>query len=133
MVTCVCVLTFKLYQAAKIRRSCANQLPQSSEKSRNKPDDQGLSSKDLQVVKSVVLVCTIFILSQLTFLVTSTIRLIEPEFDTGTNLHYLFAIFSQVSRTCSYLNSSINILVYYNYNTKFRSAFSSLLCVKCKT
>ncbi|GFR95739.1 chemosensory receptor A [Elysia marginata] len=133
MVTCVCVLTFKLYQAAKIRRSCTSQLPQSSEKLSNKPDDQRLSSKDLQVVKSVVLVCTIFILSQLTFLVTSTIRLIDPEFDAGANLDFLFGIFSQVSRTCSYLNSSINIFVYYNYNTQFRSVFRSLLCVKCKT
>ncbi|GFS16367.1 chemosensory receptor A [Elysia marginata] len=133
MVTCVSILTFKLYQAGKIRRSYTNQSqPQSSEKSTTKPDDQGLSSKDLQVVRSVVLVCTIFILSQLTFLVQSTARLIQPEFDSDKGLQFLFGTISQVSLTCCYLNASINIFVYYNYNSKYRSVFRSLLCAKDK-
>ncbi|GFR95820.1 chemosensory receptor A [Elysia marginata] len=127
MVTCVIVLTFKLNQAATIRRSCTTQLPPSSENSSAKPDNQGLSSKDLQVVKSVVLVCTIFILSQLTFLVTSTIRLLAPEFDADKGLNFLFGLFTQISLTCSYLNASLNIFVYYSYNSKFRSIFRSLV------
>ncbi|GFR72695.1 chemosensory receptor A [Elysia marginata] len=132
MVTCVCLLTFKLYQAAQIRRSCTSQLPESSVDSSAKPDDQGLSSKDLQVVKSVVLVCTIFILSQLMFLVTSTVRLMSPEFDSFADLFFLFGIFSQVNLACSYLNASINIFVYYNCNTMFRSVFRSVFSINKK-
>ena len=130
MVTCVAVLTFKLYQASKIRRSCTTVLPKTSDQAPDKAVAHGLSSKDIQVVKSVVLVCTIFILSQLTFLITSTIRLFVPNFDIGKRLINLFGIISQVSLSCSFLNASLNIFVYYNYNSKYRYVFRSLLFSK---
>ena len=127
MVTCVFILTFKLYQASKIRRSCTTGLSETSNQAPDKPVAQGLSSKDIQVVKSVVLVCTIFILSQLTFLITSTIRLFSPEFTYGRRLMFLFGLFGQINRTCSYLNASLNIFIYYNYNSKYKSVFRTLL------
>ncbi|KAK3720263.1 hypothetical protein RRG08_007884 [Elysia crispata] len=130
MVSCVIILTFKLYQASKIRRSYTTEQLKVSDKSRNKPVAEGLHSKDMQVVKSVVLVCIIFILSQLTFLLTSTTRLIRPDFDNGQELVYLFGILSQINRTCSYLNASLNIFVYYSYNSKYRSVLHSLVSVK---
>ncbi|GFR85513.1 chemosensory receptor A [Elysia marginata] len=126
MVTCVVVLTFKLYQASMVRRLYTATSHQWSTETPGKPDDQGLSSKDVQVIKSVVLVCTIFILSQLPFLLSSTTRLITPEFDNGRQFVYLFAMFSQINRICSYLNASLNIFVYYNCNSRFRHAFLSL-------
>ena len=130
MVVCVAVLTSKLYQASKIRRVCTTVLPKTSDQVPDKPVAQGLSSKDIQVVKSVVLVCTIFILSQLTFLVTSTVRLIKPEFNGSKGLVFLFGIFSQVSRTGSYLNASMNIFVYYTYNSRYRYELRSMLSLK---
>ncbi|GFR73223.1 chemosensory receptor B [Elysia marginata] len=117
MVTCVVVLTYKLYEAAKVRRSATGKVPQTPDQTSEKPAAHTLSTKDVQVVTSVVLVCTIFILSQLSFLVSSTMRRIIPEFDTGKRLMFLFGIFSQISRTCSYLNASLNIFVYYKYNS----------------
>ncbi|GFS02169.1 hypothetical protein ElyMa_006439100 [Elysia marginata] len=63
MVTDVCILTSKLYQASKMRRSCKATSNQPSDKT-DSPADRGLSSRDLKVVKSVVLVCTIFVLRQ---------------------------------------------------------------------
>ena len=65
MVTCVGVLTFKLYQVSKIRHSCTTDLTKVCNQASDKPVAHGLSSKDIQVVKSVVLVCIIFILSHL--------------------------------------------------------------------
>ena len=121
MVTCVGVLTFKLYQASKIRHSCTIDLTKASNHAPDKPVAHELSSKDIQVVKSVVLVCIIFILSHLPFLILSSTRLVRPDFDSGQQLAYLFAIFSQISLTCSYLNASLNIFVYYRYNTRYRS------------
>ena len=132
MVTCVAVLTFKLYQASKIRRACTTVLPKTSDPAPDKPVTYGLSSKDIQVVKSVVLVCTIFILSQLTFLITSTIRLFVPDFDNDRPLIFLFGLIGEINATCSYLNASFNIFVYYNYNSKYRSVFCSLLPPKRK-
>ena len=132
MVTCVIVLSYKLYQASKMRQSCAVKVPQLSENSTNKEAAQGMSPKDLQVVKSVVLVCTIFIMSQLPFLLLSTTRLINQELDESMGLHFLFGILSQINRTFAYLNASINIFVYYNYNSKYRAVFRSILCDKWK-
>ena len=122
MVACVLVLTHNLYQASKIRRTfTAKGAPTSDQLSR------GLSARDLQVVKSVVLVCSIFILAQVSYVVLSIVRLINPQFDDGSYLDSLFAIISQINNTFCYLNASVNIFVYYNYNSKFKSVFCSLL------
>ena len=132
MVTCVGILTFKLYQASKIRRSYTAEQPRASDQASGKLVNQGLNSKDVQVVKSVVLVCIIFILSQLSFLLTSTTRLIRPDFDNGQQFVYIFGMLGQINLSCSYLNASLNIFVYYNYNSKYRSVLHSLLSVKGK-
>ncbi|GFR62002.1 chemosensory receptor A [Elysia marginata] len=130
MVTCVVIIMVKLRQAAKIRRSCTESSLQSRAQTSDKSSPHRLSSKDLQVVKSVAIVCTIFIVLQLPFLLISTIRLIAPEFNNGQRLVNLFGIFSQINGTCAYLNASINIFVYYNYNSKFRSTLRSLVQLK---
>ena len=130
MIICVSVLSLKLYQAAQIRRSCTAGGMQQPGQTSDKTVTKTMSTKDLQVVKSVALVCSIFIVAQFPFLLSSTIRLIIPEFNSGKRLSGLFGVFSQVSRTCSYLNASINIFVYYNYNSKYRDTFKSLFCAK---
>ncbi|GFS18829.1 chemosensory receptor A [Elysia marginata] len=132
MVTCVCILTFKLYQTSKVRRSCQVTSTQSSDKPTESPVDQGLSSRDLKVVKSVVLVCTIFVLLQLPFLLLSSIRLVVPEFDNGNSLLFLFGIFGRVNSTCAYLHATLNIFIYYNYNNKYRSVFRTLMSLKSR-
>ena len=64
MIACICVLSFKLHKASLIRQSCTTQLPQSSFSAVKKLSSQKqLQAKDLQVIKSVVLVCIIFIFS----------------------------------------------------------------------
>ena len=130
MVTSVCVLSLKLYQAAQIRRSCIAEGSQQPDQTSDKTVTETMSTKDLQVVKSVVLVCTIFIVAQFPILLSSTIRLISPEFNSGKRLQGLFGISSQISVTCSYLNASINIFVFYNYNSRYRDTFKSLFCAK---
>ena len=129
MITCVIVLSYKLYQSSKIRQSCAAAGLQKSDQASDKAAVQSMSAKDMQVVKSVVLVCSIFIISQLPFVMLSATRLINPEFDGDASLALLFAIFSQISRTCAYINASINIFVYYHYNSKYRSMLRKILCV----
>ena len=130
MIICVCVLSLKLYQAAQIRRSCTAGGSQPPGQTSDKSVTKTMSTKDLQVVKSVVLVCTIFILAQLPFVTASTIRLINSEFYFSHRLLRVYSIFGQISRTCSYLNVSINIFVYYNYNSKYRATFNSMFCAK---
>ena len=130
MVACVIILSVKLKEASKVRQ------PTSSGASgiHHRPDIQGqqsiskykMSAKETRVVQSVVLVCVIFILSQLPFLLYSSARLIHPELDVGKKFHYLFGIFSNIGITCSFLNASVNIFIYFNYNSKYRSALLSV-------
>ena len=102
------VLASKLQSASKFRRSLAaqtssNRQPEkgttdgqteknlkcpdssfdphnSTSTSHSKKDSDKMSTKDLQVIQSVTLICVIFILSQLPFQVISTVRLFVPEF-----------------------------------------------------
>ncbi|GFR99622.1 chemosensory receptor C [Elysia marginata] len=131
MIGCVLILSYKLYQASKIRKNCATTkgaYPADKTES-EKAAVQGLSSRDIQVVKSVVLVCSIFIIAQMPQVIISTTRLIHPEVDYGKRYHFLFSIFNQIIYTCGYLNASVNIFVYYNCNTKYRAMLRSLLFV----
>ncbi|GFO13017.1 chemosensory receptor a [Plakobranchus ocellatus] len=131
MIACVIILTTKLYEATRVRRSHTAQSHK--EISIRHPNDlkqydaQRMSAKDIQVVQSVVLVCSIFIMSQLPFSVYSTARLIEPEFDDTGYYQHLFNAITAISYTCSFLNASVNIFVYYRYNSKYRAAFLSVL------
>ena len=125
MVTCVGVLTFKLYQGSKIRRSVI--ATKSPDTAPERTEAHVLQSKDLHVIKSVVLVCSIFILSQLPFLIVSTFRLINTSFTFQARLQKLFTLMSQTSLTFTYLNASLNIFVYYNYNSKYREVLLYLL------
>ncbi|GFS02335.1 chemosensory receptor B [Elysia marginata] len=126
MVACVAILSFKLYQASKVRKSYVAEKHQTSDK----PGVEGLSPKELQAVKSVVLVCSIFVIFQLPFVLTAAARLSNPQIGLMKNLDYLFGIFRNVNVTCAYLNASINIFVYYNYNSKYRSVLCTWLRVK---
>ena len=134
MVACVIILSVKLREASKVRQSSTFTYSSASDEPMDRPDIQKhqgssnykMSAKEIQVVQSVVLVCLIFILSQLPFLLYSTARLIHPEFDRGKKLQFLFGIITKPSLTCSFLSASINIFIYYNYNSKYRSTLKSI-------
>ena len=127
-------------QAEKGRTSGQKSEPhiESSGPSSYKPDTQRaksgqgetltekMSAKDLQVIQSVTLICVIFILSQLPFQIVSTVRLIDPEFTNYGQREVLYSFVTHISNTCGYLNSSLNILVHFNFNSKYREQFFGL-------
>ncbi|GFN95994.1 chemosensory receptor a [Plakobranchus ocellatus] len=124
MITCVSVLSFQLYRASRIRRSFTS--ASAAQQESGKPDNQGLSTRDLHVLQSVVVVCSIFIMSQAPFLMYSTARLINQELDFEKRYRTLFSMFTIISLTCSNLNASVNIFVYYRYNSKYRAQLTSM-------
>ncbi|GFO40076.1 chemosensory receptor a [Plakobranchus ocellatus] len=132
MITCVGVIMLKLYQASMAHKyHTATSI--SASRSKQAPEamgHQGRSAKDLRVIQCVVLICCIFIVSQLPFLTYTTYRLINQQFDTDGRLRFLLFTFGAVGRTCSYLNASVNIFVYYNYNRTYRSILLSMLRLK---
>ena len=91
-----------------------------------------MSAKDFQVIQSVTLICVIFILSQLPFQVVSTVRLVDPEFTNYGKREFLYGFMSHVSNTFGYLNASVNILVHFHFNFKYRENFLRLFAKKVK-
>ncbi|RUS75181.1 hypothetical protein EGW08_017062 [Elysia chlorotica] len=84
MVACVIILSVKLFESAKVRQPLGQDSAETDANGRQQRKNQHkMSAKESHVVQSVVLVCVIFILSQLPFLLYSTARLIYPEFDEG--------------------------------------------------
>ncbi|RUS71119.1 hypothetical protein EGW08_021124 [Elysia chlorotica] len=169
MVTCVALLSFKLFQSSQIRflhvskPATSGEAKTSSEKktsgevrtygpvipsrkarhdatittttnnnssSNNNNNNNKLSPKDVRVVQSVVLVCSIFIVAQVPAILYSTVRVVNPDFDHGGRLVNLFGIIAYVSLTFSLLNATLNLCVYYNYNSRYRSVLRSILKVK---
>ncbi|GFR75735.1 chemosensory receptor C [Elysia marginata] len=116
-----------------ITNSTSSSLPPTISETNNKTphnskDLNKISSKDLQVIQSVTLICFIFIFSQLPYQAVSTVRLLDPEFNDVGSRVLLYGIMGHVSTTFSFINASINIVVLYNYNTKYREQFRALFC-----
>ena len=80
-----------------------------------------MSTKDLQVVKSVALICIIFILSQLPFQIISTIQLFNPEIANLRKKSLVDGVAIHISNTFGYLHRSVNIFVHYHFNARLSS------------
>ena len=137
-VTCVFILVCKVRAASRFRQSLqtsthaestewdSSTYQMNKNKGVNNPAtmrekySDSLSTKDLQVIRSVTMVCVIYILSQLPFQINSTIRLFDPEFTTSGKKHYAFGFASHISNTFGYLNASVNIFLYYHFNARYR-------------
>ncbi|KAK3768018.1 hypothetical protein RRG08_045033 [Elysia crispata] len=94
--------------------------------------NQMLSSKEAQVVRSVVLVACVFIMCQTPFMAYSLARQIETKFDDVihgdvSRYIFIFGLCSNMSKIFAMINASVNIIVYYNFNSRYRSCIKSLL------
>ncbi|GFR71143.1 chemosensory receptor C [Elysia marginata] len=145
-IVCTCVLASKLRAASKFRRSlaaargpgkdqAADQIPgslksshpsgQTESSERSEKLSRAMSTKELQVVKSVILICVLYVVSLLPLLVLSVIRLFYAE-----SLSYIFDSIYVASTPCMFLNASVNMFVYIRFNTRFREKFFDLFNMK---
>ena len=142
---CVIILVSKLQAASRFRHSLqiatnitstqrdTNTFNLQTDQTNNdinsiakiKKAPNSLSAKDLQVIKSVTLICVIFILSQLPFQIISTIRLLDPEFANLRKKKLVYGFASYISNTFGYLNASVNISVHFHFNARYRETFFS--------
>ena len=134
MIASVALLSFKLFESSKLR-SRPNSTPSTGVTSGKSAEPKQthshkLSPKDVKVVQSVILVCSIFIIAQLPSLIYTLIRLFWSGFNEHGRLIFLTAICIKVEWTFMMMNASLNVFVYYNYNSKFKSVFLSLFNFK---
>ena len=126
MIACTVLLSFKLFQSSKIRLPAASGSGSREHPNPSQEQKQNLSPKDVRVVLTVVLVCIIYILAQLPSFCYFLARV------AGINLVWFIRFAVKVSQTCYMTNASINILVYYNCNSKYRATLLSLFRIKDK-
>ena len=122
MVTCTFLLRYKLYESSKVRSKPASVTRSGEGKDgSNQKKSHELSAKDVRVVQSVILVCSIYIMAQLPSLIYTALRNTHPDFSFSGRFFYIGRILPKATFVIYLLNASVNIFVYYNYNSKYRS------------
>ncbi|RUS84751.1 hypothetical protein EGW08_007493 [Elysia chlorotica] len=90
LVASTIVLRYKLYESSKVRSKPASVTGSGEEKAgSNNRKTHELSPRDVRVVQSVILVCSIYILAQLPSLVYTAARNIHPDFCGRCKFSYL--------------------------------------------
>ena len=128
---CVIIMARKLRTANQFRNSASVSSNEISA-SKSGIDDSHISStstlnnKDARIIQQLVLISTIFIVCNIPRFIRNSTSLLEPEFDVERRYQYLYYTTGSVTNVFDAINSSVNVLVYYTYNSKFR-----LLCSFC--
>ena len=130
MIVCAALLSFKLFESSKVRSLPSTASGSGESSNQIRAPKRKLSQKDVRVVQSVVLVCVIFIVAQIPSIGHSVARVAVEEFNDNGNLVWFASIILQTSVTCNMANASLNIFVYYNFNSRYRAVLRSLLTSK---
>ncbi|KAK3742841.1 hypothetical protein RRG08_064240 [Elysia crispata] len=128
VIICVIILTISLNQSSKFREKSS-----SGGTSTSGSDGAGQTKegrKEARVVKTVVFLCVIFILCYLPTMIFTLFGQIEPEFSaTGfyrnANTFFLMLLVSSMM-----INANVNIVVYYLYNSRYRSVLLAMFGAK---
>ena len=132
----------------KIKEESKNQKPKKvsypqtnqikSVKNKSMTPDQGqhkvVATKETQVVRSVILVAIIFVTCQTPLMVYTLARRFESQFDDqddkdSKNLQkyiFLYVLCSNISMIFALVNASVNIFIYYNFNSRYRQCLNNL-------
>ncbi|GFR82997.1 chemosensory receptor A [Elysia marginata] len=121
---CTIFLVIKLNQSAKWRQSTSNSAPSSAKK------DGGMSSKETRVVRTVALICAIYIVCFAPNVFTITAMAVVPDFhQTDPYLGNLAAVCFTAAYPFQSISSAVNIFVYYKMSTKYRETLNQLFCL----
>ncbi|XP_005096769.1 uncharacterized protein LOC101854320 [Aplysia californica] len=118
----VIVLTIKLKQASKFRQASASH----GNKDNNKNSDSSSmkqnpsSSKELRVIKAVTLVSTIFVVCYIPDIVVSFCQIFFPELSDRGRYRNMRKLVDEIHSVMTTVNSSVNIFVYFTFNTRYR-------------
>lgn len=80
-----------------------------------------LSGKDLRVIQQVVLISVVYIVCNTPKILVSVVTTLEQEFTIGRRYSRLYLCVNGFRMHFEILNSAVNFIIYYRYNTKFRA------------
>ena len=158
-ITCLVVMVTKLRASARFRDSLsakdsgiANNRSLSTPRGEDENDAeikstattdekskvQVMSAREIKILRAVILVAVIFVVFQAPFMVYSLGRRLQSEFDDDEGVSKiprysnLFGFASNFSVLCAFMNSTVNIVVYYNYNSRYRQCLRAMLKIRGK-
>ena len=127
--SCICFVVVLVSTSVLVVRLKRN-MEWRNEATKQSTSESG-STKERKAARSVIAVCTIFIICFLPNVAVLVISIAYPKFDIRDpylgNLARVVFIFSFLFQV---VNSTVNIFVYYNMSTKYREVFNALLCKK---
>ncbi|CAL1526627.1 unnamed protein product, partial [Lymnaea stagnalis] len=127
---CLIIITNSLRQSSKFRLSLRSTQVIDAKNDRKqgrktRGDKSSLTASDLQVVKGVSLVLLKSVTCNLPLICIAYSRLALPELSVGKALNNLYFLVGNISSFVIALNTSINCVVYYNFNTRYRQTVKS--------
>ncbi|CAG5127962.1 unnamed protein product [Candidula unifasciata] len=80
-----------------------------------------LTGKDLRVIQQVVLISVVYIVCNTPKILISIVTTLEPEFTIGKGYTRLYLCVNGMRMHFEIVNSAVNLIIYYKFNTKFRT------------
>ncbi|XP_005100341.1 allatostatin-A receptor-like [Aplysia californica] len=120
VIVCTVTLVVKLRSKTKWRKETA---------SAGKSDN--LSTRDQKVTKMVTMISTLFIVCFIPVSVVFIGMIVEPEFSVDGQYRNLFFILCSFGYILESTNSALNILIYYEMSSKYRTVFNQTFRRKC--
>ena len=119
---CTVFLVIKLNQSARWRQSTSNSSSAAKQ-------EGSISSKETRVVRTVALICGIYICCFAPNVFTITAMALLPNFhQTDLYLGNLVAICFTIAYPCQSISSAANIFVYFKMSTRYRETFYQIFC-----
>lgn len=78
-------------------------------------------SKELRAIQQTFLITTVFIVGNLPKVLFNSVKFFLPDYSLDRTNSFLISFFEMIRVTFQVLNSSTNIFIYYNYNSKFKT------------
>ena len=98
---------------------------------KNMPDKnkkKSPSSRNVNVMRTVIVLCFICFLSNLSRLALTSASYVEPRLRFGKEFDHWYQISLSICYVFQVLNCSLNIFVYYRFNKSFRETVQRLFC-----
>ena len=133
---CVAIMARGLTEANKFRKSLTATKTESAAQSSDicktsNSSTPKLNMKDARIIQQLVLISTIFITCNMIRLIRNFGTLTQPEFDMGARYEFVYHTTGLVTSIFDVINSTVNVFVYYTYNSKFKRMCSFRAKNKC--
>lgn len=119
VVICLIFMIVALNKSAKFKKK----LTSTNSTVKSPKDDapvQEVVSRERQALIQVMVVSAIFVATYVSYLAYGIPTMVIPGFGLYKRLYYVLVIIYQFSTSGDYINSTVNLFVYYKFNTKFR-------------